>query len=434
MNYVKSIGILFFFLFLSHSIIADEIRFKNGDRISGQLINLSPTHCTFATPYQAILNIPRKQLLGLHIKKVVTVELHSNERLIGTLTTNQNGRLSLHSQRFGILTLSLAEIKTIKDLKEGTQNHINHFSSLSQEIEEVGDELFLEVQGRGVDGTPKPASSTKASTPETMGEKEEESHRRLFLPQSDMLLLQKGEQELDISISYTYNESNNQRQRNLTFPVEWHVGLTDRLNAFLNVPFTWTEQESSPEHNFSKNNNVGFGDATVGFHYLFVPEYKRWPDIFGSLRITAPTGDEPDLTNPNQVSIGNGHWEIGTGLTVIKSYDPAILFGTIGYTHVFANTFNGIQIAPGDILSYTFGSGFVLNDQIALYSQFIGNYQMESEREGVKIQGSTRESMQLQTYLGYYLGKGHYIYPSLTFGLNDDAPNVILELSYFHQF
>lgn len=425
--YLKFFGILTLLLFFSHHLLADEIHLKNGDRMSGQLHNLSSTLCTFATSYQAILHLKPEQILWLHTSVPVAVELRSGERLIGTLTTEPGGRFSLHSQRLGILTLQLAEIKAIEGLNNG--------KILKPAKELLNQKIFpdmFKVQGRG-EGTSKPvASEEKSPTPKTIGEKED--RQRLFLPQSEVLLVKKGEKELDISASYVYDQSTNNRARNLVFPLELHLGITDRLEGFVRLPITWAEQETFSEGHFEKNNNFGIGDISMGALYLFAPEQEKRPEMIGSLNVTAPTGEKPDYTDPNQVSLGNGHWEITTGLTLVKSYEPALLFGNIGYTHSFANTFNDIRIAPGDSFSYMFGSGFMVNNKLAMFSQFLGTYQTEGERDGIKILGSVYEPMLLQNYLTYSLGKNSYIQPSVTFGLNDDAPDVILELSYFYTF
>ncbi len=450
MNYVKTVKIVIFFLLLSPAIFADEIHLKNNDHITGQLISLSPTICAFVTPYQAVLQIKREQLLRLHTTHPVTVELYSGERLIGSLTTNQDGQLSLHSQNFGKLALQLTEIKIIKSLdkeiislnshlsNEKVLNHVNDQYPLL--VKKPKKDLFvskqrsslLNVQGRGTKNDPEQPSSEEKSLP-TIGEKDEETRMRLLVPQSELQLINPGEKELEISFGYIHDQFDEIRRRDLAFSGTLHVGLIDKLAAFIDVPFTWTEQELLDD-NFTKDSNFGIGDVSIGFNYLLVPEDDKWPDILASLAITTPTGDKPDFANPNNVSLGNGHWGITTGLWLMKSYDPVILFGSLSYTHTFAEKFNGIQETPGDGVSYMFGTGFAINNKIAIFSHFEGYYQMEGERDGMKVLGSTNEQMYLHNYLTYTLQSGNYIQPGLTFGLNDEAADVGFNLVYFYKF
>jgi hypothetical protein len=348
------------------------------------------------------------------------------------------------------LALQLTDIKTVESLdKEITSlnpnllngkvpNHVNGQYPLLPKKSQDGlyvsnqPRSILNVQGRGTkDSSEQPASQEKAPT--TVGEKDEETRRRLFVPQSEVVLVKPGEKELGISFSYIHDQADNMRERDLTFFGSLHIGLIDKLETFVNVPFTWLEQELLDD-NFAKNSNFGIGDVSVGFNYLFATENNQWPDIFGSLVITTPTGDKPDFADLNKVSLGNGHWKITTDLWLMKTYDPAVLFGGIGYTHTFAETFNGIRMAPGDGLSYLFGAGFAINNKLAIFSSFKGYYQMESEWDGMKIPGSTSEQMYLRNYLTYALKGDNYIQPGLTFGLNDDATDVGFDLSYSYRF
>ncbi|MDM8566121.1 transporter [Candidatus Halobeggiatoa sp. HSG11] len=214
----------------------------------------------------------------------------------------------------------------------------------------------------------------------------------------------------------------------------WSVGLTDRLGFFADLPVSWVLQDNNTNDNFSKNKNFGIGDIQLGLNYLLLPEKNNRPDIIGSLEITFPTGDEPDFSNDNKISLGNGHWEISTSLMAIKAYDPVILFGNIGYIYSFKNTFGEVEITPGNMLTYTFGAGFVPNSHLAFFSQFEGSYQTETKRNSVKIQGSNEDQMLIRNYISYSFGKSHYIQPSISFGVNENSPDFILDFSYFHRF
>ena len=249
------------------------------------------------------------------------------------------------------------------------------------------------------------------------------------------VLLKKGERELETAVSYSYDQSGEIRERDFTIPWTLYVGLTDRLESFINLPVTWRQQEDLSQGNYSKNHQVGLGDVSVGLNYLLASENKQWPDVIGIFGVTVPTGDEPNMLAPNKASLGSGHWDITTGLTLIKTYDPAVLYGGIDYTHTFPHTFNdGVRVSPGDSVSYWFGMGFAINDQLALFSQFIGLFQRETHYDDVKILGSAQEQMSLTTGFTYSLGKYNYLQPALTFGLNDDALDVIFDVSYIRRF
>ncbi|RKZ39548.1 MAG: hypothetical protein DRQ49_02405 [Gammaproteobacteria bacterium] len=414
--------ILFLVFFLSHHIYADEIHLNNGDRISGHFVHLSSRICTFATPYQTTLDMKRSQILRLRVVQPVMVELYSGERLIGTLNSTQDGVIFLQSQNLGEFTLQLVDIKNISTIKSKksifSENWISTWDNL---------------QGKGLGGIPQPGSS-ESTSPETVGEKDDEKLRRLLL-QKTAVLLEAGEQEIEFALNYSNDLANGVRQRTLTFPFAYHYGFTNRLEAFINLPLSWAEQTSSSDSDFNKNNALGISDIRAGFSYLLRKEDKNFPDMIGLFNVTAPTGHEPNPTDSDHVPLGSGHWRITTGLTLVRTYDPATLFGGMAYTHTLANTFNdGVRVSPGDSLTYRFGMGFSINYQLAGFSQLLGIYQTDTKHDNVKILGSAREPMLFETGIIYALDRKRFLQSAVTFGLNDEAVDVSLDLSYIHRF
>ncbi|NJL59320.1 MAG: transporter [Desulfobacteraceae bacterium] len=205
-------------------------------------------------------------------------------------------------------------------------------------------------------------------------------------------------------------------------------GIANRLEGFVDVPVTWAEREDIYPQSESKNDNFGLGDMNAGLKYLLYQQDKELPDIICSLSFSAPTGEEQKIDKPDIVSLGSGHWQVSAGLTMVKAYDPAVLFGGISYTHLFDR--NSAVITPGNTFSYNFGMGFAINNQITISGMFMGAYQTETEINGVRISGTSREPMSIRTGLTYRISKKHYLEPSVTFGLNDDASDAVITLSY----
>jgi hypothetical protein len=121
------------------------------------------------------------------------------------------------------------------------------------------------------------------------------------------------------------------------------------LETFVDVPLTWAQRQVFSPDSADKNDVTGISAIGAGLKYLFKQQDRQWPDIIGSFSFTAPTGEKPNPKNLNDVPLGSGHWHISTGLTLVKSYNPAGLFGGLGYTHTFKETLNDIEVAPGNI-------------------------------------------------------------------------------------
>jgi hypothetical protein len=427
MHFFKHVLLFLLFSFIPPNVVADSLYLQNGDHLSGELLNLSPTLCTFKSPYQTnISQIKRKHILRLSTDQRVVIELYSGERLIGTLSSPKNEILSLHSQQLGTFTISLSKVKQIRKSLLSSLLQKGEFQAIDPHI----------IHGKGTPNLKNSKSATEALTEKsvTIGQEEEENLKQLFL-RNTAVLLNPGEKESEIFFGYTLDQNTDLRNRDLSVLGALRFGITKKLEGFLNVPVIWAEQENVSEENYSKSDNFGLGDMSLGFNYLFVAENKRQPDVIGSVAITMPTAEEPNMLAPETVALGSGQWHLTTVLNLVKNYDPAALFGGINYTHTFPHTFNdGIRVAPGDSFGYQFGFGFAINYQLALFSNFSGTYQMETERDNARVPGSVREPMSLRAGLSYAISKKNYLQPALTLGINDDAMDAMFGLSYIRRF
>src|SRR5690606_27021265 len=95
----------------------------------------------------------------------------------------------------------------------------------------------------------------------------------------------------------------------------------------------------------------GLGDTTASANCRLLPERGARPEVVQSFGVTAPTGQEPygipwrvlerddddfiRFAVPEEQPTGNGAWQTSIGLSAVKTSDPAILFGNIGYTYSF---------------------------------------------------------------------------------------------------
>ncbi|MCP4702356.1 MAG: transporter [Gammaproteobacteria bacterium] len=372
MNTSYYIVAAFFSIFIQNYATADELHLKNGDRITGQVLELSTTRCLFKTDYQATLHINRSDIVRLNI-----IQAGDDAVPFSAMT---DGQLS----------------KALGKAAEKT--------------------------------APKKKSEPSA----VLGEEPDEDLRQIFLRQSTVLL-KPGEKELDVSLSYTRDEFANLRVRQWNLPLSLRMGIRERLEGFVNVPIIWAQRQVFYQDSINKNDAAGIGDVGAGLKYLLKQQDSQWPDMIASLSFIAPTGDRSDPKNPDDLSVGGGHWHLSTGLTLVKSYDPAVLFGGIGYTRTLKETINGVETAPGNRFNYSFGMGFAINTQITMSGQFLGAYQSKSAWDGAKIPGSSREPMSLRTGLTYRMSKGRYLEPAVTLGMNDDTSDAELMLSYTHK-
>lgn len=425
MTIKKPFYIIFFLFLAAYYTTTHALELTHGAQQSSERL------CTFNQTKVPLLT-KRNNILCFDSNQPVTLVLKSGEKGIGTLTIDEDGLVSLHSQKLGRLTFKQEDIAKITLIEEKTP--LTSQSLTKIQAKGVKDVKIAQLdEEESSKKEEKEGEEDDTDTPETIGEEPDEDLRQIFLRQSTVLL-KPGETEFDISLNYTRNEAGNSRLRNIDIPISLRIGLTQRLEGFINIPWVWAQNEwlrfSGSTLVVDKDHAVGLGDIRAGLKYLLAYQDKYKPDIIGTLSVNFPTGEEPDPNNVTEATIGSGHWRLSAYLTFVKSYDPAVLFGGIGYTHTFEEERGGINITPGKRFHYNFGMGFALNSQISLSGQFLGTYQTETKRDDVASTDLSYDLMSFKTGLTYRIAKNRYLEPAVIYGLNDDATDVTLTLSY----
>jgi hypothetical protein len=236
-----------------------------------------------------------------------------------------------------------------------------------------------------------PASQavTKSTEVEQNRQKEAEESKRLnelFL-RNQSVFIRKGEFMVELDSFYNRNSRTTlqpigegvaiaqETRRFFDTSVIGRYGLlTDGLELDVIVPaFVHAEQVS--DFGVARGSQVedGVGDIGAALRYQLWYERGARPalvlDVTGKSR-TGGTG----LT-------GTGTWNTGGGITLIKSFDPVVFFGRLGYVYNFASQTRDL----GNILDYRIGMGFSLNDRVSFNIQFTGAYIGPSKIQGAGL-------------------------------------------------
>ena len=257
----------------------------------------------------------------------------------------------------------------------------------------------------------------------------------------------------------------------------WTLDLTGRYNFDnrwqfdLNVPVVY--RESTYQSGGANNGAAGvtseetvtrdptIGDVNFGVAYKFMDESINTPDAVVTLRVKAPTGKEPfgiklrqsqantNIYTPEELPTGNGVWSITPGLSLVKTFDPAVLFGTLSYTHNLEESFDDIsstvnQKIPGKVRigdSFQIGAGiaFALNEKMSMSFSVSDLIQKKSK---LKQDGGDWESVVSSDANAGYFNIGMTvaasdnltIVPNLSIGLTDDAPDFTFSLKFPYYF
>ncbi|MCY1274716.1 hypothetical protein D9M68_205230 [compost metagenome] len=203
------------------------------------------------------------------------------------------------------------------------------------------------------------------------------------------------------------------------------------------------------------------GDISVGVAYKFMDETVDRPDAIFSLRVKAPTGKEPygiklrEVTNnsnifvPEDLPTGNGVWAVTPGISLVKTTDPAVLFGSLSYTYNFEDSFSDIsaqqgvklpgKVKLGNWFQYGMGMAFALNEKMSMsmsYSQLLSQKSRIKQDGGSwdSISGSDANSATFNIGMTYAVDNNFTIVPNLAIGLTPDSPDFTFSLKFPYYF
>ena len=177
---------------------------------------------------------------------------------------------------------------------------------------------------------------------------------------------------------------NESRQDILTTTAGLRYGITDRLEVGIRAPFVYRSDTSiltpvagsNAQSVDSSADGNGIGDLEFSARYQLLSARPGRPFLIANLQVVAPTGTSPfevprDSSGRQlKAATGAGFWAVAPSITAILPSDPAVLFGTLGYTKNFGDDVNTAippviieRVEPGDSLSGSFGLGVSLNQR-----------------------------------------------------------------------
>lgn len=243
-------------------------------------------------------------------------------------------------------------------------------------------------------------------------------------------------------------------------------GISNRLQVEAKVPYVWrddsTRSRPITKALFSDDvfeaNGDGIGDIELAVDYQFNDGTGGWPFTTGSLRVKTPTGtdpysvdtfnvtiDDPDNPGdclrgddgqcliqrfPKELATGTGTWSVQPSVTFLYPTDPAVFYGTLDYSFNLEEDFGRDigTINPGDAFGISGGMGFGINDRSSFSLGFSYKHGLETEQNGVEINGSDYDIGQVAIGYSFRWSQDTNINMSVGIGVTDDAQDFEMTL------
>lgn len=247
-------------------------------------------------------------------------------------------------------------------------------------------------------------------------------------------------------------------------------GLTDRISFDVDVPYVYRHSNfivggaggASSALSDASGSSSAIGDVNFGVYYQFLKESGNWPDVVGSIRLKAPTGTSPfgiklvqvdpnntSLVAPTKLPTGTGFWNLTAGVSVLKTYDPVVLFGSVSYTYNLARSFSDIssvqgqtepaKVKLGDVIQWGAGVALAFSEKDSASVSYTMAIEPESETQvsgqgWQKVPGSETVAAAVNFGLNHVVNKHLTINGSVSIGLTPDAPNFVVGVRFPYTF
>jgi hypothetical protein len=376
-----------------------------------------------------------QKVTAFHSADTFLVQTVTSEVVSGVITI-QDGNLTIASPVLGATSLPMKDVRYISRISRS-------ISSSPGQLEKIA--------GLRAKGSPTKAGSAKGDEGKTVLAQESEIDavpEDLYLRERKVMT-RKGKFELETNLSFVNNDKSlpylvTDKTRQLMLALTGRYGITEDFQTYLTLPVGVNWRESSQNGDRTKTrSDAGMGDVSFGLSYQLLAESVSFPALMISLSAKTDTGKSSGATTYGTNDLGSGYWTITPGLSMVRTLDPVVLFGGVSYTHAFSHMIqrpdwlesgpDSIRYEAGDSVNLLLGTGFSLNNKIALTFDVNGGFVFR-DKFGGSEKGDNRTPFYFRSGLDYAFSKSCYLEPTVAFGITKDANDFSISLSHVFRF
>ena len=259
----------------------------------------------------------------------------------------------------------------------------------------------------------------------------EQTAEDVFLRGQKVLL---GRGEVAVDIGQFYSRGDNMQlaavgdavglatiqQTAFTTLLSARIGIFNETEAFLSAIFRSQNSDVLIGNDKVAEDHLSeFGDIRLGLRQTLLTEGPGRPNVIATIFGHIPTG--------------HTSYAAGGGLSLVKSYDPVVLFATANYRHTFSRDFADVtRLEPEDRFDVTLGYALALNDTLTISTSVSALFSGETTFTNATLLRQDIYSLQLG--LTSWLARGLYIEPTVSFGLSGPGNSVAFGVTLPYTF
>lgn len=225
------------------------------------------------------------------------------------------------------------------------------------------------------------------------------------------------------------------RQDKLRATMAMRLGLPWSNQLEVRLPYNWLRTSRAlGDGTSATNEGSGIGDVEVAISHQFLHETGGRPALVGGLSWRFSTGQDPFQARVASVATGAGADEVRGRLTVLKSSDPLVFFGTFSYAHDLPlhESFGTVQL--GDAIGVDLGMVLALNPETSMTFAVSQEFGRRTRVDHEPLNGTDTVSSVLDLGLSRLLTRNLLLDVSLGVGLSHDAPDYVVQFALPFRF
>ena len=288
-------------------------------------------------------------------------------------------------------------------------------------------QIAMTTVGRGAFNAQSTSTATSVTASPAIGVAPSQRTANEVFLRDQQVLLEPGEVTLDFGLLYIRRDrqvlagSNGGTVLANAQSESFQTQLTGRYSLHQDTEIfastSYLQQKANlfaGEDLLSSAGRSGLGDIGIGVRRTVLREGVGRPDVVVTLDARIPTRD----TSP----------ALGTAITLVKSVDPAVLFGTLGYRHTFSRNFSDTnRLEPRHRFDLTLGLAVAINDTLSFNSALATTFNRATTLGATRLLQTTATALQLG--MTTRVARGVYLQPFTSFRLSGPGTGFSLGLN-----